>query len=110
MDTFVHLQWPEYAAFSNLIDLRGKCEMPVRVKSHVRRRRGEPDEPPEIQEAKVIVYAPGLFEAPPRRLSIREKLKRDLAIPKKKPRKKTSMEDFADDAAKLALTLEKMEE
>ena len=56
------------------------------------------------------MYAPGLVEAPPRRLSIREKLKRDLAIPKKKPRKKTSMEDFADDADKLALTLEKMEE
>jgi len=85
--------------------------MPVRVKSHVRRRRGEPDEPPEIQEAKVIVYAPGLVEAPPRRLSIREKLKRDLAIPKKKPRrKKTHMDEFADDADRLASTLERMED
>ena len=85
--------------------------MPVRVKSHIRRRRGEPDEPPEVQEAKVIVYTPGQFSAPPRKLTIREKLKRDLAIPKKKPRrKKTSMEEFADDADKLAGTLERMED
>jgi len=84
--------------------------MPVRVKSHIRRRRGEPDEPPEVQEAKVIVYTPGQF-SPPRKLTIREKLKRDLAIPKKKPRrKKTSMEEFADDADKLAGTLERMED
>ena len=86
--------------------------MPVRVKSHIRRKRGEPDEPPEVQEAKVIVYTPGQFSTPPpRKLTIREKLKRDLAIPKKKPRrKKTSMEEFADDADKLAGTLERMED
>ena len=79
--------------------------MPVRVKSHVRRKR---DEPPETQEAKVIVYTPGQFPEP-RKLTIREKLKRDLAIPKKKVRKKTHMEEFADDADKLASVLENME-
>jgi hypothetical protein len=85
--------------------------MPVRVKSHIRRRRDEPDEPPEVQEARVVVYTPGQSAQPPRKLTIREKLRRDLAIPKKKPRrKKTSMDEFADEADRLATTLERMED
>jgi hypothetical protein len=105
MRTFAHSRWAERAGF-----FRGRGEMPVRVKSHIRRRRDE-DDPAEVQEARVVVYTPGQPAALPRKLTIREKLRRDLAIPKKKPRrKKTHMDDFAADADKLASTLERMED
>ena len=62
-----------------------------------------------MQEAKVLVLTPGRYEDDPPQLTIRQKLKRDLRIPKKKPKRpKTHMDHFADDADKMANTLERM--
>lgn len=75
--------------------------MPVRVKPH---RRG-------AKEAKVVVITPTETKLEPTP-TLRERIKREFAIPpkRKKPKfPKTEAEEFADDADRLAKTLEEME-
>ena len=82
----------------------------IRIRRHLR-RQPPPKAPQQVVPPKIIVV-PGLVpeEAPNQKLTLRQKIKRDFAVPKKPKRKKTSMEEFADSADALATTMEKVEQ